>query len=136
MSTAVRSLVRTVSFAVVSLAVLSGCFNSSGRTCSRPDGSACTAYTGIAWTDNQVRDMCARDGSTFATGSCATSPYGTCVLLEGAVSEARVYTYGGGATEAIVEAACCAAAGSNGTWVSASGARRPCPTAGGLDEGI
>ena len=133
--TALRFL-RVTSLAVLGLGVLSGCFGSSGRTCSRPDGAACTAYTGIAWTDTQVRDICARDGSTFATGACAASPYGTCVVLDGSVSEARVHTYGGGATEAIIEGACCASGGANATWVSASGARRPCPSAGGIDEGI
>lgn len=136
MSSLARSALRAATLTALSLGVLTGCFGSSGRTCSRPDGTVCTAYTGIAWTDTQVRDICARDGSTFANGSCAASPYGTCVILDGMVSEARVHTYGGGLTEAVIEAACCSSGGANATWVSASGARRPCPSAGGIDEGI
>lgn len=120
--------------------ILGACISQSNRRCDSTDGSTCTAYTGITWTNDNVRDACSRSSGTVAAGSsCPASPYGTCVLLEGGITETRVSTYTPGATEAIVETGCCTGASSAGvsaTWISASGARRPCPTAGGIDEGI
>ena len=106
----------------------------------RANAPEMTAHLGGPETDAQVRDACGRSSGTVAAGStCPASPYGTCVLLEGGVTETRVETYSAGLTEAIVEAGCCTGASSSGvaaTWISVSGARRPCPGGGGLDEGI
>lgn len=126
---------------LLALAGLAGCSSSppSVRTCTSATGTTCMEFTGSAWTESQTRDFCAPAGSTpgtLAMGRCSASPYGTCILGEGTVSEIRAYVYGAGVTEAFIQSTCCSGAGPTGlgvVWVSGStGARTTCtsPDAG------